>query len=130
MSGKNRSILIIDDEPPLLRMMSLFLARSGYRVTVAAGAAKARTELAAAAGGFDVIVIDATLPDANMAELGTEILSADPNVRLLGASGYPVDMSGLEAVAPGRVAFLQKPFSPDMLAAALRRLLGTQEEIV
>jgi CheY-like chemotaxis protein len=49
-------------------------------------------------------------------------------VRLLVASGYPVDISGMEAAAPGRVAFLHKPFSPEMLAAVLRRMIGAQEE--
>jgi DNA-binding NtrC family response regulator len=43
-------------------------------------------------------------------------------------SGYPVDMSVLQQAAPGRVEFLHKPFSPDMLVAALRRVLGPQEE--
>jgi CheY-like chemotaxis protein len=46
----------------------------------------------------------------------------------LTASGYPVDITALEAAAPGRVAFLHKPFTPEMLAAAIRRMLAAQEE--
>jgi DNA-binding NtrC family response regulator len=37
-------------------------------------------------------------------------------------------MSALEAAAPGRVAFLHKPFTPDMLAAALRRILAAEKK--
>jgi hypothetical protein len=37
-------------------------------------------------------------------------------------------MSVLQQAAPERVEFLHKPFSPDMLIAALRRMLGPQEE--
>jgi len=44
------------------------------------------------------------------------------------SSGYPVDMRVLQQAAPGRVEFLHKPFSPDMLVAVLRRMLGPQEE--
>jgi DNA-binding NtrC family response regulator len=128
MSERATTILIIDDEPLLLRMMSLYLGRKGYQVTVAGSAPKARAELAAAAAGFDVIVLDATIAGITPVEFGSEILGGDPNVRVLVASGYPVDMSGLEAAAPGRVAFLHKPFPPEMLAAALRRLLGREEE--
>src|SRR5215475_3089551 len=116
MSDALGKILIIDDEPALLRMMSMFLGRKGFTVSVAGSASIARRELIS---GFDVAVLDATLPDASLADFGTEILNAYPGTRLLAASGYPVDMSGLEAVAPGRVAFLHKPFSPEMLLAAV-----------
>jgi len=128
MSETGLRILIVDDEPPLLRMMSIYLGRKNYRVTVAGSAPKARLELAASPGEYRVVVMDATLPGTTLTGLGGEILAADLNIRLLVCSGYPVDMSGLEAAAPGRVAFLHKPFSPEMLAATVRRLLGTEEE--
>lgn len=128
MSGKPVKILIVDDEPSLLRMMSLYLNRKGFAVSVAPGADKARAELAASNGGFDVVVIDATLPGTTLDALAREFLDGDPRVRVLAASGYPVDMSRLEAAAPGRVAFLHKPFSGDMLAATVRRLLGAEKE--
>jgi len=120
-------ILIVDDEPPLLRMMSMYLGRIGYTVTVAASAIKARAALAETQEGFEMVVLDATMPGSSLAELASEIL-ANPKVRMIVASGYPVDMSGLEAMAPGRVAFLHKPFSPQMLAETVRRVLGTKEE--
>ena len=128
MSDNATSILIIDDEPPLLRMMSLYLGRKGYRVTVAGSALKARAELAAAPGGYAAVVLDATVQGASPAEFGGEILSGDSAVRILVSSGYPIDVSALEAAAPGRVAFLHKPFSPEMLANAVRRLLAKEEE--
>jgi DNA-binding NtrC family response regulator len=128
MSDNGSQILIVDDEPPLLRMMSMYLERKGYCVTVAGSAAKARSALAAAPGRYEVVVVDATLPGTTLAEFASEILLAEPAARVLAASGYPVDMSGLEAAAPGRVAFLHKPFSPEMLVTVVRRLLGTEEE--
>ena len=60
-------------------------------------------------------------------ELASRILAADPRLCVITASGYPVDMTVLEAAAPGRVMFLQKPFSPAMLGNAVRRMIGTQE---
>ena len=56
------------------------------------------------------------------------MLNASPFLRVLTSSGYPVDISALEAAAPGRVAFLHKPFTPEMLAATIRRMLAAQEE--
>lgn len=123
-------ILIADDEPPLLRMMSMYLERKGFSVTLAGRASEVRSRLASPAGPFAVVVMDATLPGSTLDELAAEILRGYPSVRVLVASGYPVDMSQLDAAAPGRAAFLHKPFAPDMLLAAVRRLLGTQEKKV
>src|SRR5438876_1125415 len=99
MPGTARRILIVDDEPPLLRMMSLYLGRIGYEVTVAASAAKARAAISGTPGGFHVVVLDATMPGMTLDEVAGEVL-ADPKVRLIVASGYPVVTSGLEASAP------------------------------
>jgi CheY-like chemotaxis protein len=63
-----------------------------------------------------------------MDDLALRMLRTDPALRVLAASGYPVDMTALAEAAPGRVDFLQKPFTPEMLATALRGLLGAQEE--
>jgi DNA-binding NtrC family response regulator len=64
----------------------------------------------------------------SMTELATRMLKANASLRVLTASGYPVDITALEAAAPGRVEFLHKPFTPEMLAAAIRRMLAAQEE--
>jgi two-component system cell cycle sensor histidine kinase/response regulator CckA len=121
-------ILIVDDEPPLLKMMSLYLGRLGYSVTTADTTEKAWAEVEAAPGEFACAVIDATMAGLSMRDLALKLLAASPTLCVLAASGYPVDMTDIEAEAPGRVAFLHKPFSPEMLAASVRRMLAPQQE--
>ena len=127
-------ILLVDDEPSLLKVAGAYLNRLGYSVTQANTTEKAWAEMQAATGeeggGFAVAVLDATMSGLPMAELAERILQASETVRVLTTSGYPVDIGDLEEAAPGRVAFLHKPFTPEMLAAALRRMLGAQEENV
>jgi DNA-binding NtrC family response regulator len=123
-------ILIVDDEPPLLKMMTAYLGRLGYAVTTANSTEKASDIVDASSADIDVAVLDATMQGMPMPELALKMLRANPRLRVLAASGYPVDMSALEAEAPGRVSFLHKPFAPEMLAAAVRRMLGAQEENV
>jgi hypothetical protein len=65
-----------------------------------------------------------------MRELAERMLKACGSLRILTSSGYPVDIGALEKAAPGRVAFLHKPFTPEMLAAAVRRMLAPQKENV
>jgi DNA-binding NtrC family response regulator len=129
MQPAEGKILIVDDEPALLKMMSVYLGRLGYAVITANTTEKAWTEVEAAPAGFAVAVLDATMDGLSMEELATRILRANSTVHVLTASGYPVDMTTLQAVAPGRVAFLHKPFTPEMLAAAVRRMLAAQENV-
>jgi FixJ family two-component response regulator len=63
-----------------------------------------------------------------MEELAARMLAADPRLCVIAASGYPVDIAALEAASPGRVMFLHKPFPPEMLGHAVRRMIATQEE--
>jgi two-component system response regulator AtoC len=121
-------VLIVDDEPALLKMMSAYLARLGFAVATANDTEQAWSVLESASASIALAVIDASMPGLSMPDLAARILRANPSMRVLAASGYPVDMTALEAEAPGRVAFLHKPFSPEMLAAAVRRMLGSQEE--
>src|SRR5579864_7918992 len=123
-------ILLADDEPALLEMMSAYLGRLGYAVTAAGTTAKARAEMEAAPLSFAAVVIDATMAGLAMEEMALDMLAANPSLCVLAASGYPVDMTALESAAPGRVGYLPKPFTPEMLAAAVRSLLATQEENV
>jgi len=127
-------ILLVDDEPSLLKVAGAYLGRLGYSVTAVNTTEKAWTEMQAAVAdggeGYAVAVLDATMSGLPMAELAERILQASETVRVLTTSGYPVDIADLEEAAPGRVAFLHKPFTPEMLAAALRRMLGAQEENV
>jgi two-component system, cell cycle sensor histidine kinase and response regulator CckA len=125
-------VLLVDDEPSLLKLVSTYLSRLGYAVTTANTTEKAWAEMESAlAGGnglFAVAVLDATMPGLPMNELAERMLKACDSLRVLTSSGYPVDIGPLEEAAPGRVAFLHKPFTPEMLAATVRRMLAPQEE--
>lgn len=122
-------ILIVDDEPALLKMMSVYLGRLGYPVATASSTDTAWNEVQAAPSSYAIAVLDATMVGMTMEDLATRLLGANPSLCVLAASGYPVDTTSLEAAAPGRVSFLHKPFTPEMLAAAVRRMLAAQEEV-
>ena len=121
-------LLVVDDEPQLLRMLSLYLGRLGYSVTTAETTDAAWRLVEADPAAFAVAVLDGSMSGMSMNDLALRMLRANPALRVLAASGYPLDMRALSEAAPGRVDFLQKPFTPEMLATALRGLLGAQEE--
>ena len=123
-------ILLVDDEPSLLKMMGVYLGRLGYSVTLANSTEKAWAEMEAAPSGYALAVLDGSMPGLSMEDLALKMLRANPSLCVVAVSGYSVDMTAIEAAAPGRVAVLQKPFAPEMLAAAVRRMLAAQEEEV
>ena len=127
-TGEPPHILIVDDEPPLLKVMSLYLRRLGYAVTTLRRAEEAAALTDADLERFAMAVLDATLDGIGMEKLALRMLSANAALRVLAASGYPVDVSALQAAAPGRVAFLLKPFTADMLATCIRRMIAPDQE--
>jgi len=127
MTSAASRILIVDDEPSLLKMLSAYLRRLGYTVVAAGSTEKAWAEVEAAPHAFALAVLDATMSGLRMEDLAARMLAAHPRLCVIAASGYPVDIAALQAAAPGRVMFLHKPFSPRMLGAAVRRMIATQE---
>jgi DNA-binding NtrC family response regulator len=128
MTNSLGRILIVDDEPSLLKMLSAYLSRLGYSVTTSDSTDAAWKEVERAPGEFDMAVLDGTMAGMTMEDLAQQLLRVNLAITVIVASGYPVDMAAVEAAAPGRVAFLLKPFSPVVLAATVRRMIGTQEE--
>ena len=123
-------ILIVDDEPLLLKMLTAYLGRLGYGVVAVSNTEKAWAAAEAEPDKFAVAVLDATLKGIAMEDLASRMLAADPRLCVIAVSGYPVDIAGLQAAAPDRVMFLHKPFTAEMLGNAVRRMIGTQEASV
>jgi len=128
--GSGKAILLVDDEKPLLKMMSVYLRRVGYEARTAETTDGAWAMARESSGELMAAVLDASMEGLSMEDLASNLLGANPRLCVIVASGYPVDMSALEAIAPGRVLFLHKPFTAESLVATLRRMIGSQEEDV
>src|SRR5450756_2859284 len=103
MTSAASRILIVDDEPSLLKMLSAYLWRLGYAVVAAGSTEKAWAEVEAAPHAFALAVLDATMSGIRMEDLAARMLAAHPRLCVIAASGYPVDIAVLQAAAPGRV---------------------------
>jgi two-component system, cell cycle sensor histidine kinase and response regulator CckA len=119
-------ILAIDDEAPLVGLIEKFLSRMGFTVDTALDGTSAWERFEAAAEPYHLVIADLTLPDANGLELASRMMRAQPDLKVLLCSGYPVDLSTMPAEFQSRVNSLQKPFLPNMLTAAVNELLPRQ----
>jgi DNA-binding NtrC family response regulator len=117
-----RTVALVDDEPSLLRMMAAYLSRHGEQVLTFDSTEEALRHIEADPASIRVVLIDATISGLSADDLARHLLSGNPGAGVILASGYPADISELDAIAPGRVMFLHKPFTPEMLLACVREL--------
>jgi DNA-binding response OmpR family regulator len=120
MSENEPHLLVVDDDARLRDLLRRYLSDSGFRVTGAADAAQARTQLASFA--FDLIVLDVMMPGENGLDLTRSLrATSEVPVLLLTAMAEPEDrINGLET---GADDYLAKPFSGGLLAAKVRAVL-------
>lgn len=122
------SVLLVDDDPTLLKVCQTVLENEGYPVEACDNARLAQERLAK--GRFDVALLDLHLPHRNGMELIQEGLKANSRLISIIMTERPSIETSLDALTNGAVAYLPKPFSAQNLklavgqAAALGKLLG------
>ncbi len=122
-AGGGETILVVEDEPALLRMSTTMLARLGYGVVAAATPADAIQKAREHGRDIRLLLTDVILPEMNGHALASRLRDLQPGLRCLFMSGYPDDVIGQHGVLDGSVHFIQKPFSLAALGTALREAL-------
>lgn len=127
---KGPRILIVDDEPQILRLLTVALNAAGYEsITAASGAAALKL---AATGAPDLIVLDLGLPDRDGKDVLREVrLFSDAPVIILSARDREAEK--IEALDLGADDYVEKPFGIGELTArmrtALRRRAGQAKNV-
>ena len=118
MSGQH--ILVVDDEPSIREVVSLYLRRAGYTVTMAGDGKAALEELTRQP--FDLVVLDLMLPYVDGLEITRRLRGADetPIIMLTARSEETDRILGLEL---GADDYVTKPFSPQELVSRVRAVL-------
>jgi PAS domain S-box-containing protein len=123
--GGTEVILLVEDEVAVRAVVRTALRRSGYRVLEAAHAAQCLEVWAAERGSIALVLTDLVMPGGmNGLELARELKRENAGLKVLFMSGYSADVvAGESEVLRAGVNFLQKPFSPQLLLALVRRAL-------
>ena len=129
--GEARLVLVVDDEPQILRALRTSLAAAGFDVVTAASAAEATA--AAATRRPDAVVLDLVLPDGSGIDVCRELRAwSDVPVIVLSAVGE--ESEKVAALDAGADDYVTKPFGvPELLArlrAALRRAGPSGEPVL
>jgi CheY-like chemotaxis protein len=120
---EGKLVLVVDDDPAVLRMAAKVLRRGGYEV-LEAGAGRDALKLAEERDGkIDLLLTDVVMPEMGGREVSEALRARYPHVRVLFMSAYTEDEVILRGVRVAEVNFVSKPFTVDGLRNKVREVL-------
>ena len=117
------TLLIVENETAIRNLLQMALRKNGYTVLAAESAREALEIVRGHAGAIDLLITDVVMPDMNGLELVRALATIRPETRTLFMSGYMDDALGDLGVLPSQANFIQKPFSPRVIAQKVRDIL-------
>jgi CheY-like chemotaxis protein len=123
--GRGETVMIVDDEPPLVALAREMLADLGYEPVGFESSSAALQAFRAQPQRFDLILTDEAMPDLVGTELAREIRQIQPTVPIILMSGNGGAQLKQTAGAIGANEVLRKPLQSRDLAESLARVLGS-----
>jgi len=119
----SETILLVDDEEGVRRLIAAVLQSNGYDVLEASNGVTALAAYEKNAHKVDIVLTDIVMPQMSGLELGIQLTSRSAGLKILYMSGYRDSATN---TATGEVRpFLLKPFTPDVLLSKVREVLDT-----
>ena len=116
------SVLVVEDEDPLRRLVERILVREGYQVTLARHGADALHIAPTLEHPIELVITDLVMPELGGREVAEALRASNPSLPVLFISGYDPDPVVLDASDHAPTAFLAKPFTGSALLARVREL--------
>jgi len=126
MSAPPLRVLVIDDEPPIRKLLRMGLSTQGYRVIEAADA---RSALDLLHEKPDLVILDLGLPDMQGLELLRQLRARKESVPIVVLSSRADEVAKVQALDLGADDYVTKPFGMDELLARIRAALRHQLQV-
>jgi two-component system cell cycle sensor histidine kinase/response regulator CckA len=118
----SETILLVEDDPLVRDLTQEILVARGYRVLAPKKPLEALALSEAYAGQIDLLLTDVVMPGLSGRELAAEVVEGRPQLRVLFMSGYADTAVVHNGFLGEGVFFLQKPFTPSLLAKKIREI--------
>jgi two-component system KDP operon response regulator KdpE len=126
MTGGPLKVLVVDDEPPIRKLLRMGLGTQGYQ-TIDAPNAKAALDLMAERP--DLVILDLGLPDMQGLDLLRKIRAQREDLPIVVLSSRGDEAAKVEALDLGADDYVTKPFGMDELLARMRAALRHQLQV-
>ncbi|OIP65513.1 MAG: hypothetical protein CO150_08025 [Nitrospirae bacterium CG_4_9_14_3_um_filter_53_35] len=123
MQNKKENILVVDDDPTLVRLSERILTSLGYHVWTATSGLEACRILQENKDQIDLVILDFMMPGMSGEETLLRLREINPHVRILLSSGYSREGKAKTLIDEGIQGFIQKPFVMQELDDAVRKAL-------
>jgi two-component system, cell cycle sensor histidine kinase and response regulator CckA len=125
----SETILLVEDDDQVRAVARGILSRCGYHLIEARNAGEALLHSESHPGRIHLLLSDVVMPQMSGPELAKRLARARPDMRVLCMSGYTDDSVVRHGVLEARVAFLQKPITPESLTAKVREVLESTDAV-
>ena len=122
--GQGQHILYVDDEEPLVYLLTRILERLGYRVSGFTDPVRALTAFQSDPAAFHALVTDLSMPGLSGHDLAREVLKIRPTLPVVMTSGYVRGTDREQAIQNGVRELVLKPDTAQALGEILHRLLN------
>ena len=121
--GGTETLLLVEDDPVILKLTSRIVAQRGYNVLAAGTPAEALRLAEEHSGRIHLLLTDIVMPGMNGRELSERLLHLRPDLHCLFMSGYTANVIARQGMLSSDVHFIQKPFSMAELETQIRNIL-------
>jgi len=126
LGGGRPSVLIVDDEAGIRKLLTTALNENGYSTYSAENGAEATKKTNERY--YNLALIDIMLPDTNGVELLTKFKETGPRTRKIIMTGNPSLQNAVEALNKGADAYIMKPLDMEKVLAMLEEQLDKQKK--
>ncbi len=123
-------VLVVDDDPQVAEMEKSVLASLGYDVTACSDPADALDLFRTSSPGFDLIIVDFTMPGMSGVEFTRRALELRPGTPVIMCVDFDDLITRHKAIEAGAGEALVKPLLPDTLSRAVSGILGAETKFI
>ena len=125
--GGHETILLVEDEPTILKMTTMMLQRLGYDVIAASTPGEAIRLVKEFVAEIHLLMTDVIMPEMNGRDLAERLMTIKKGLKCLFMSGYTAEVIAHRGVLDRGVNFIQKPYSLKELAVKVRGALESMQ---
>jgi PAS domain S-box-containing protein len=121
--GSGETVLVCEDEPAIREVTRRILARHGYQVILSENGMDAIRRAETHGGPLHLLLTDVVMPQVLGKDVAEAVVAVRPDVKVLYMSGYARPVLAGTGTLDAGVNLLEKPFSEEVLLAAVREVL-------